>query len=184
MNSIKKFAAAIAALALTAAAQATPLAFTTFTSSTGNLATDTIAETTVTGSGYLSFVLSGYKSLDGQNFYEDDFTLSVDGSTLYIGTFGLGGGGADHQYYNAGVTATKSGDAVTFLVPLGIVSDTYTVDFQYTSLSDKNHAGFQGLSDEGWNISKVAVVPEPASIALMLAGLGMIGGLARRRRQG
>jgi hypothetical protein len=33
----------------------------------------------------------------------------------------------------------------------------------------------------GWNAS-VTVVPEPASGALILAGLGMIGVMAKRRR--
>ena len=60
-------------------------------------------------------------------------------------------------------------------------SNTFT--FSYVSLSDSAHAGFQGLGDEGWGVSNVAVVPEAGSLAMMLAGLGIVGGLARRRRQ-
>ena len=40
----------------------------------------------------LSFTIDGYLSLDGQNFYEDDFGLSLNGSPLFAGTFNLGGG--------------------------------------------------------------------------------------------
>ena len=145
------------------------------------------AETTVTDTdGLLSFVLTGYNSLDGQNFYEDDFSLVVNGATLYVGTFNLGGGGADAAYYNPlGLTPTAGvGNTIDFTVPVSSANDTYTIDFTYTSLTTKSgHAGFQGLADEGWGVSQVAVVPEPGSLALVLAGLGIVGGLARRRRQ-
>jgi hypothetical protein len=181
MNMIKKFAAAFAALALTAGAQAT----VKFTGSTGELATNVTAETTVTGSSPdLTFVLTGYNTLDGQNHYEDDFSLVVNGVTLYVGTFNLGGGGADATYYNpADATFTAGpGNTIDFVVPVSSVDDIYTVDFTYTSLTVKSgHAGFQGLSDEGWGVSSVSAVPEPTSMALLLAGLGIIGGLARRR---
>jgi hypothetical protein len=183
MNMTKKFAAAFAVLALTAGAQA---ASVPFTKSTGELATNVTAATTVTGglTDDLSFVLTGYNSLDGQNHYEDDFSLVVNGATLYVGTFNLGGGGADVTYFNpSGATFTFGpGKTVNFLVPVTSDDGIYKVDFTYTSLSTASgHAGFQGLGDEGWGVSNVATVPEPASVALLLAGLGIVGGLARRR---
>jgi len=184
MNSIHKSAAALAALALTAAVHATPVHFT---GSTGELATDVTAETTVTDAGgVLSFVLTGYNTLDGQNYYEDDFSLVVNGTTLYVGTFNLGGGGADVAYYNPlGLTPTfGAGKTVDFLVPVSSANDIYTIDFTYTSLTTKSgHAGFQGLGDEGWGISEITAVPEPGTLALVLSGLGIVGGLSRRRRQ-
>ncbi len=45
--------------------------------------------------------------------------------------------------------------------------------------------GYQGGNDESWgidNISLVAQVPEPASWAMLIAGFGLVGTAARRRR--
>ena len=38
----------------------------------------------------LSFTLDGYLTLDGDNFYEDDFSLSLNGNSIYTATFNLG----------------------------------------------------------------------------------------------
>jgi hypothetical protein len=75
MNMTKKFAAAFAVLALTAGAQAAVVPLTI--GSTGELATDVTAEKTMTGglTDDLSFVLTRYATLDGQTFYEDDFSV-------------------------------------------------------------------------------------------------------------
>jgi len=47
-------------------------------------------------------------------------------------------------------------------------------------------AGQQGTDDEGWGIDNVKVsvtaVPEPETYALFLAGLGVMGAVARRRK--
>ncbi len=186
MNTSKKFAFAFASLALATGAQAF-----------SGQPTDTtigysFAETA--GTGVLTFVLDGFNSLDGKNFYEDDFTIKVNGSTIFDGTFNLGGGGANDVYLQpvgttisglATTTATTwAGGVLTFSVPVTLVDGSNTFDFAYTSLSTSTgHAGFQGIGDEGWFVESVAVtaVPEPTSVALMLAGLGIIGGLARRR---
>lgn len=47
--------------------------------------------------------------------------------------------------------------------------------------------GAQGLADEGWGLNNITVegvsaVPEPETYAMLLAGLGMIGFMARRRK--
>ncbi len=49
-----------------------------------------------------------------------------------------------------------------------------------------NHATFQDLTPTGIRVeflgSSVTAVPEPESYAMMLAGLGLMGAIARRRK--
>jgi hypothetical protein len=55
----------------------------------------------------------------------------------------------------------------------GVASDTGALKlFYWDTFTDDNSGSVSAT---------ISVVPEPASIALMLAGLGIIGGLARRR---
>ena len=184
---IKKFATAFAALAIAGAAHAY-----------AGLATDapgqlyTISET-ANGSGFLTFTLDGYGSLDGANNCCTDVFSVYQGTTLlFSGSFNLGGGG-DTAYYvkPAGTVVTDvngstlnskvtwTGGELTFMVPVQYVSGSNAFTFVYASPT-----GVQGTNDEGWAVSKVALaVPEAGSMAMFLAGLGIIGGLARRRNR-
>ena len=203
---IKKLSAGLAALALTAAAHAAGTVVFDFPADLGDHPTTTWFETGAFGSpsssGVLAFTLNGYNTLDGQNFYEDDFSLIVNGSTILTGTFNLGGGGNNVLYsapagvsvtgYNTDPnTVTNAGGSLDFIVPVSLLASANVIEWHYLALgTDTGHAGFQDIGDEGWGIADIKVtanaVPEPASIALMLAGLGLVGGLARRRasRQG
>ena len=70
----------------------------------------------------LSFVLDGYASLDGQNYFEDDFSLKLNGTQIFLGTFNLGGGsnsGSQANIYSNPFAAalsnpTNNGTAITF----------------------------------------------------------------------
>jgi hypothetical protein len=147
------------------------------------------AAATTTG---LSFTIDGYLSLDGQNFYEDDFGLSLNGSPLFAGTFNLGGGSNTTQavvYLNPfGATLsnpTSNGTAigfaggkeiVTFGDVLPVVSGINTLIFNYTSLPPPGNAGFQGIGDEGWGIEGVTIsVPETSTWAMILVGFAGLG---------
>jgi hypothetical protein len=154
------------------------------------------------GAAALSFTLLGFGSLDGDNYYEDDFTLSLNGAAVLSGTWTLGGGGDDAVFFAPdGSTFDKSGGAVAWKggqvnisTPLELAEGANTLTFSYVA-RPYNHAangGFQGIGDEGWGAADIllasnasssdfALVPEPMSWILMLAGFGGAGLMLRRR---
>ena len=154
------------------------------------------------GAGSLSFIIDGYASLDGQNSYEDDFSLSLNSVEIFKGAFNLGGGGNDVVYLEpAGATwlndsgnltnITWAGGQVMVTAPLSLAHGANTLTFSYTSLEGPGFAGFQGTGDEGWGLENVQVsgsaftggVPEPATWGLMIVGFGGMGALLRRQRR-
>jgi hypothetical protein len=152
-------------------------------------------------SGALSFKLNGFASLDGVNFFEDDFTLMLNGAPILTLSYDLGGGGSNAVFSNL-YGATISGGANAYfqggtllinIASLPLIAGSNSFSFSYDSptggsLSDplNGHAGPQGLGDEGWGVSDVLLtgsVPEPASWALMIAGFGLTGAAMRRRNR-
>jgi hypothetical protein len=150
----------------------------------------------VAGAAQASFSLDGYTSLDGQNFYEDDFTLSLNGNPVLMGTWSMGGGGSDVVFFSPiGATfsnisapgVTFAGGHVLISTPLSLAGGSNTLLFAYDSLPAPGHAGFQGLGDEGWGVSNLLVTqagtPEPLTWSLMIMGFGAAGAMLRRARQ-
>lgn len=149
------------------------------------------------GAAVLSFIIDGYGSLDGQNFYEDDFTLKVNGKRVVVGTFNLGGGGAQDLYkaptgtsaidldgYTPGQVSFRGGQEELH-VPVDLIHGMNSFSFSYRSLAGPSHAGFQGTGDEGWGLQNIAVtgaIPEPGAWALMLVGFGGVGAALRSAR--
>lgn len=201
---------ALATLATAVAAQASTLV--NFVGPTGELSTQdptsgaaqdgpvVFTFNSAGGPGSLSYVLDGYASLDGQNYYEDDFVLNLNGTDIARATFNLGGGGLNSFVYfqPAGATwspdvgnytnVTWAGGQMVGTTPLDLVHGLNTLTFSYISLPGPDHAGFQGTGDEGWGLENVLVtgaaggVPEPAAWALMILGFGGVGAVLRRRR--
>jgi prepilin-type processing-associated H-X9-DG protein len=203
MNLRLKLAASVIALATLATVGAQAATLYSNPTSTGELAVDTSLnvafDAPVGGLGTLSFVLDGYHSLDGQNWYEDDFTLSLNGTDIFKGTFNLGGGGNDAVFLNLGPSAysnvsgngtniTWAGGHVNFTTPLALNVGSNSITFNYHALPSNGgqNAGWQDMGDEGWGVSNVQVsgaVPEPAAWALMLTGFFGVGAMVRRSRQ-
>ena len=145
------------------------------------------------GAGLVTLQLQGYNSLDGDNYYIDIFHVSVNGSEVFSATFGLGGGGADRILVNPNeIGFTHTGNMIDLAIPVDLAEGANTVSFSYVSptfFDGSNRAGAQGLGDEGWGLNSVEIsgngaapaVPEPETYAMLLAGLGVMGFMSRRR---
>jgi hypothetical protein len=146
-------------------------------------------------SAQVNFVLEGFKTVDGNNSYEDQFSFTVNGTQVFLGTFNLGGGG--NSVYSTPVGASivvagpgdgvigGAGGTVTFsFSSLALNSNTNnTFNFVYNPVGSSN-AGGQGTGDESWKVSGsiTNAVPEPETYTMLLAGLGIMGAVARSRK--
>jgi hypothetical protein len=139
------------------------------------------------GAGNITFEIQGYLSLDGSNCCTDTFSFYNDSDLLFQGTFNLGGGGTDIVFANpngATFSATNfgfyNGGLLNVSIPVNFTAGNHILTFDYSG-------SFQGLGDEGWGLNSVTVegvaaVPEPETYAMLLAGLGLLGFTASRRR--
>lgn len=147
-----------------------------------------------TTTALLSLDLAGFKTLDGINDpWTDIFHLVVNGTEVLSGSFNMGGGGTSGLLSGSATwstvtggcsgpctTNTGAGGSTHIQLPISLLSGDNTIKFFYTSPN-----GVQDTSDEAWGVKyfSVTAVPEPETYAMMLAGLGMVGAIARRRRK-
>ena len=181
--------------ALLAAAPAWAATLYTLPAATTALDTNTSVSASFgasSGAGSVVFTLAGYGSLDGDNYYIDILQVTLNGSEVFSGTWNIGGGGADRVLFNPnGATVGGiTGQQLSIMLPVALVAGNNDLVFTYTSpvkFEGIDRAGFQGVGDEAWGLNALTVtgispVPEPASAAMLLAGLGMFGWAASRRR--
>ena len=150
-------------------------------------------DATEEGAGTISFGLVGRGTIDGQgavcgaNLCDDTFTLILNGNDLFQGRFRMGGEGVDLVLFapnGAAVSATSGalgeGGTASLSLPAIFRQGQNSLTFVYTGID-------QGMDDEAWAISNLlvrdnmAVVPEPATWAMMITGFGLAGAALRRR---
>lgn len=153
---------------------------------------------TLSGSGSVASTAPGLTNgvgryaTDGNNYWEttSDFTIDFASPVAAFGFMGIDIGdfngqitltttGGLNQVFNVGNSINTSGGGVLFW---GIVDDTDT----FSSISFGNtNAGTDYFAFDQMTIgSHAQVVPEPETYVMMLAGLGLVGFMARRRKNG
>lgn len=162
--------------------------------------------TSLSGPAILSFDLIGIRSLDGNNDYIDVFTLGFNGVDILSGAFNMSGGGTSQVFFAPAGTVWNTvtntcngcgdynyqGGTTHFEIPVTVLGNgdatTYnTVSFAYSSPTNFNGSprnGFQDVGDEAWRLGAVNInpIPEPETYAMLLAGLGVLGGIVRRSK--
>jgi hypothetical protein len=142
----------------------------------------------------LNFNLIGYLSVDGDHIYDgmdvtDTFSIVLNGTKVYEAYFDMGGGGTTYEVVDLlglNFTTTSAGAWEGGLTqfsasPVAFATNAVnTLTFGYANRGTKQY-----YWDEQWQVSKISVtaVPEPETYAMLLAGLGMMGAMVRRRKQ-
>lgn len=151
----------------------------------------------------LGFLFAAIDSLDGAGAFPagDYFRITLDDTTVFRESFANALEGQVQSYVPpAGAELARRVD-LGFTGPGGFYTDSaynFAADPQFANFAHTDSSavftfviegqGVQSLSDESWamdnlrvSVNNVTAVPEPETYALMLAGLGMVGWVARRR---
>jgi len=116
----------------------------------------------------------GGPKMDIFAFWVDDvnYALLPNGKVVTVTNameYYIAGGGEDYGY-------SDRTDVIEIVAKLDPRRDVHTIKIGIADAGD-------GYYDSGVFIGPISFVPEPETYAMMLAGLGMIGAVARRRRK-
>lgn len=176
-------------------------------SETGNVVTLNLNSLPTHDTISLSFLFAAIDSLDGTGTFPagDYFKIVFDGTTLFSESF------ANAAPYQVQSYVSPPGVELARHVDLGFSGPgSYYTDSAYNFGADPRFANFahtassatinffifgegnQSLADESWAMDNLRVsvttqtvttpVPEPETYAMLLAGLGIIGFIARRKK--
>ncbi len=192
---MKKLIITAALLCAGAAAQAAPIFSDNFNADTLGLNTTsfvngwTVSSGTVDtiGSGYYDFLPGNgnYIDLDGSTSQAGLFSnaVALSAGQTYTLSFSLAG---SHRGSSESVTVNFGGSSQVFNVNSGDAFTTYTLNYTAavsgSALISFHNAGGDNVGALLDNVQVAAAVPEPETYAMLVAGLGLLGAMARRRR--
>lgn len=189
MKNFSKLALALCAIAGTQAAFAAAQDLTTWNQSGVAIGfTGTTAATLVSGAGQSSASTAAFGGTDG-TFLSQNFTLGAGSTVSFQWDFKAG----DYApYYDfADVVIGSNVFSLASVATVGDYGDSGWHSFSYTlgsAMSGPVEFVVSNARDNGYsstlNISNVNVsaVPESTNLALMMAGIGLLGVVARRRK--